>query len=79
MEYNLNYHIVPGLLGDRLSHLFAACGLEQLYLRKFYVSMPSPIVQGITLVIASLICLSSSHYQTTPDRLQTAVELTCKQ
>ena len=30
MEYNLNYHIVPGLLGDGLSHLFAACGLEQL-------------------------------------------------
>jgi farnesyl-diphosphate farnesyltransferase len=37
------------------------------------------VVQGIILTIASLIFLSSSHYQTTHDRLQTALELTSKQ
>ena len=32
MEYKHNFHIVASLLGAGLSHLFAACGLEQLAL-----------------------------------------------
>jgi hypothetical protein len=52
---------------------------QNIPLQIFVVSVPSPIVQGITLIIASLILLSSSHYQTTCDGLQTAVELTSRQ
>jgi hypothetical protein len=34
------------------------------------------VSQGITMIIASLMCLSSSHRQSPHDRLQTAMELT---
>jgi hypothetical protein len=53
--------------------------MSKLPFADFVVAVPSPIVQGITLIIASHILLSSSHYQTTCDGLQTAVELTSRQ